>query len=646
MKTHPEHPDIETSSAGYAQRFAGRAGAYLLRIQEKALARTLRGCAPGRALDVGGGHGQLVDPLRSLGWSVTVLGSSEECERNLRTLHGKYGCEFVCSDLLSLPFPDASFELVTSVRLLSHVEEWERFLAELCRVSAKWVVIDYPSTSGLNALTPLLFKVKKGLEGNTRTYRSFSKRELERALSSHGYTKGAVAKQFVLPMALHRICGSAAPLRLAESASRAVGLTALAGSPVILRADRAVLASDKLRILLVAPQPFYQERGTPIAVRMLAETLCDAGHEVDLLTYHEGLDIEFPRLRIVRSPRIAGVSNIPIGISWKKLVCDVALTARLAQLLLRNRYDVVHAVEESVFPAALFNLLAGKLLVYDMDSLLSEQLVTKWRALSPVASLLRAAERLVLRRSDHVFAVCEDLAERARDCLPADRVTLLPDAPVAIHDCNATAENLREYVGDGDLIALYIGNLEKYQGVDLLIDAAALLPREARIVLLVIGGSERHIAERAGHVRLLGIADRVRFLGPRPLTALHHLLAQADILLSPRVFGSNTPLKLYSYMESGKPIVATRVRSHSQVLDDECAVLCKPEAPALARGLKRLIDDCALRERLGLAAARRVRTEYSLRAYQRRLLHAYSQLAKQRPTHAWAQKIPHHEERT
>ncbi|MGH8293926.1 MAG: class I SAM-dependent methyltransferase [Steroidobacteraceae bacterium] len=233
-----KHPDVETSSAGYARRFCGPAGRYLLRIQKEALIRTLRDCPSARALDVGGAHGQLVDPLRSLGWSVTVLGSSEECDHNLRVLHGKRDCDFVCSDILHLPFPDASFELVISVRLLSHMEDWERLLGELCRVSARWVVVDYPSTSGLNALTPILFKVKKKLEGNTRVYRSFSARELNRALFSHGYRKGAVSKQFVLPMALHRVCGAAAPLRLTERACRAVGLTAVAGSPVMLRADR------------------------------------------------------------------------------------------------------------------------------------------------------------------------------------------------------------------------------------------------------------------------------------------------------------------------------------------------------------------------------------------------------------------------
>src|SRR5258705_13158309 len=117
MNASWDAPDVETSSAGYARRFAGRAGTYMLAVQTRALHRALSGCAPGRALDVGGAHGQLVDPLRALGWSITVSGSSAECERNLRELHGERTCEFVRASILELPFSDASFDLLTAVRL-------------------------------------------------------------------------------------------------------------------------------------------------------------------------------------------------------------------------------------------------------------------------------------------------------------------------------------------------------------------------------------------------------------------------------------------------------------------------------------------------------------------------------------------------
>jgi ubiquinone/menaquinone biosynthesis C-methylase UbiE len=233
-----ESADIETSSADYARRFAGKSGRYLLDVQSESLKRALEGLKPGTVLDVGGGHGQLVDGLEQAGWRVTVLGSSAECGRNLRELHGKRNCEFVTGNLLDLPFANGQFDLVVSVRLVSHVEAWQKLLSEMCRVARHSVIIDYPSVSGLNALTPLMFHLKKALEGNTRTYTSFSRSELARVLSGSSFTVTNQVKQFFLPMVVHRASNAAAPFRYAEWLARHTGLTALFGSPVILRADR------------------------------------------------------------------------------------------------------------------------------------------------------------------------------------------------------------------------------------------------------------------------------------------------------------------------------------------------------------------------------------------------------------------------
>jgi ubiquinone/menaquinone biosynthesis C-methylase UbiE len=239
MTSYAETPDIETSSADYARRFSGSAGAYLLDVQTRTVRRALAGLQPGTVLDVGGGHGQLVDPLQALGWKVTVHGSDAACERNLRELHGKRNCEFMLGDVFALPVPDRSFDLVVAVRLISHIDAWPRLVKELCRVARHSVVIDYPSKTGLNALTPMLFNVKKNFEGNTRTYTSFSRKELETAFNRSGFRVHREVKQFLLPMALHRMGKGSFPFRAAEGVMRGLGLTALLGSPVILRADRA-----------------------------------------------------------------------------------------------------------------------------------------------------------------------------------------------------------------------------------------------------------------------------------------------------------------------------------------------------------------------------------------------------------------------
>jgi len=235
-----ETADIETSSADYARRFSGQAGKYLLDVQSQAVRRIVEGLRPGHVLDVGGGHGQLVDDFVAMGWKVTVAGSDAQCEHNLRQLHGKRNCSFVTTNLLHLPFATAQFDLVISVRLLSHANLWQDLMRELCRVARRTVVIDYPSQSGLNALTPLLFGLKKAFEGNTRTYTNFSRREIERALEQTPFRVTREIKQFFLPMVVHRATHAVAPVRWAEGIARGVGLTALFGSPVILRADRAL----------------------------------------------------------------------------------------------------------------------------------------------------------------------------------------------------------------------------------------------------------------------------------------------------------------------------------------------------------------------------------------------------------------------
>jgi glycosyltransferase involved in cell wall biosynthesis len=381
-----------------------------------------------------------------------------------------------------------------------------------------------------------------------------------------------------------------------------------------------------MRILLVAPQPFYQERGTPIAVRMLVEVLCAQGHAVDLLTYHEGADLDIEGLRILRTPALPGLRHVPIGISWKKLVCDLLISVRLLTLALSRRYDVIHAVEEAVFPAILLRSSSRARIVYDMDSMLGESLVSKWRLLRPAARMLRALERAVIRRADAVFAVCNDLARHARLDAPEVPVFLIEDVALPSQPLGGEAEPLRELLGVEGPLALYVGNLQRYQGVEQVVRAVALLPKQVALTLVVIGGAQEDIARVRALVRRLHLEERIYLLGPRPLAQLTGFLTQADILISPRLRGSNTPMKIYSYMNSGTAILATRIASHTQVLDDDCALLVEPSPQALAIGLASLAADRGLRSRLGAAARQRARERYSVEAFRTKVCAAYRKL--------------------
>ncbi|MFB6231274.1 MAG: glycosyltransferase family 4 protein [Salinibacter sp.] len=380
-----------------------------------------------------------------------------------------------------------------------------------------------------------------------------------------------------------------------------------------------------MRILVLAPQPFYQPRGTPIAVRMLVETLAEAGHEVDLLTYHEGESVPLGDAQLHRIPSLPFIQDIDPGFSIEKVVCDVVMAARAAQIARSEDYDVIHAVEEASFIARGLRWLTRTPYVFDMDSSMPEQIVNDYRGAQLLQPFMEAMEAWAIHGSEAVVVVCEALEDRVREVDSNMPVLRLED--VSMLDDTEVEEDLRQDLSVEGKILMYVGNLKRYQGIDLLIDAFHLVSEggeEAHLV--VIGGSDRRIETYRDRAVERGVADRVHFLGPRPLEHLGAYLRQADILVSPRTQGTNTPMKIYSYLDSGRPVVATRKRTHTQVLDDEIAMLAEPTPNAMAEALRRLLRDENLRERLAVNAQERVAEEYSPEAFRRKLTDFYETL--------------------
>ena len=145
---------------------------------------------------------------------------------------------FACGDLLHAPWPDQSFDVVLAFRLLPHLTRVADLVAELCRLARRAVVIDYPTWRSVNSVSGALFRLKKGVEGNTRPFRVFRDAEIASAFATHGFRITGRRPQFFFPMALHRALGLAAVSRGLEAVPSTLGLTRVFGSPVILRLER------------------------------------------------------------------------------------------------------------------------------------------------------------------------------------------------------------------------------------------------------------------------------------------------------------------------------------------------------------------------------------------------------------------------
>lgn len=241
----PETADIETSSDGYAGRFAGPVGEWFLTVQEQIVLGMIGNLPGGQTsnnepsvLDVGGGHGQLAGPLCRAGFRVMVIGSDQSCSRRISHLLSGGKCSFQVGNLVDLPFADQSFDTVLCFRFLPHCTQWPKLIGELCRVARKQVIVDYPSRRSFNAVVPLLFGAKRRVEKNTREWTNFSHSDIRDQFAAHGFTTSRLKGQFFLPMALHRAMKAKGLSAGLEAVCRVIGLTALFGSPVILETRR------------------------------------------------------------------------------------------------------------------------------------------------------------------------------------------------------------------------------------------------------------------------------------------------------------------------------------------------------------------------------------------------------------------------
>ena len=389
------------------------------------------------------------------------------------------------------------------------------------------------------------------------------------------------------------------------------------------------MAGRSLRILFLAPQPFFEVRGTPLAVLHMTRALASLGHSVDLLTFPQGEAIPHEGVRHLRSPRLP-VGRVRAGPSLAKMALDVPFLAEAVWRLRFGGYDVVHAVEEAAHLIAPFASWFGVPLVMDVDSAIPDQLrYSGFARRGPLLRLAEALERYALRHSATAVTVCASLTEGVRSRAPGLPVFQVEDPPLVEPGTTPppeAVEKLRRELTLGPWpVVLYSGNFEPYQGVELLLEALAHVPQ---VQLVLMGGRPDDVARMKAEARARGIGERTVFSGLRPPSELPLFLAVADVLVSPRARGENTPFKIFTYIASGKPLVATRIPTHTQLLDDTTAFLVEPTPRALAAGLQSALDrpeDAAARARAALDLVRR---EYSVERYREKIARAYAEVER------------------
>jgi glycosyltransferase involved in cell wall biosynthesis len=391
-----------------------------------------------------------------------------------------------------------------------------------------------------------------------------------------------------------------------------------------------------MKVLMIAPQPFFQPRGTPISVLHRINTLSKLGHEIDLVTYHLGQTMTFENVTYHRIPNIPFIKKIKVGPSKTKIIVDLFVIFKVLKLVMKNKYDVIHSHEEAGFFGSWFASLFGIMHLYDMHSSLPQQLTNfKFTKLKIMINIFEALEKRTIENSDALITICPELYNYVNQLYPDKKQVLIEnvaDNNSVFGESQSEDIDFREkYHFNSKTVILYAGTFEPYQGLDLLIESSKeVIAKNNHITFTLVGGNPGQIEHYQQIVKKNNLSNFFLFTGQVKPNMVSKFLDIADILVTPRIEGNNTPLKIYSYLRSGKPIVATNHITHTQVLNDQVAILTDCDAASLADGLLKVLEDEKLRQKISTNAKALADEKYSYEVYLQKTRSIYNYLEQKK----------------
>lgn len=352
--------------------------------------------------------------------------------------------------------------------------------------------------------------------------------------------------------------------------------------------------NKNLRILMVAPQPFFSARGTPFSVLHRIRALLEHGHTVDLVTYGYGEDIPLEGLTTHRCAKLPFINKVKIGPSIPKIFLDVFLYFKTRQLLKKNSYDVFHSHEEAAFFALSFGKKLNMPHLYDMHSSLPQQLSNfKAYNIGFIRKIFESLEHKVLSSCDAVITICDDLGKIVDSGYPEKPHRMIENIGEDRKVFQANEVDWKAKLGiQGQSVLLYTGTFEAYQGIDLFLKAMpAVLAKHPQTIALLVGGRDQQVEEYRSMCEQLGILDSVIFTGTVHPENIPNLIDLSSIIVSPRSRGTNTPLKIYNYLRTSKPLLATDRLTHTQILNKDIAHLVPADKTSFTNGIFKLLED-------------------------------------------------------
>ena len=359
---------------------------------------------------------------------------------------------------------------------------------------------------------------------------------------------------------------------------------------------------------MVAPTPYFSDRGCHVRIFEEARALIDQGHHVSICTYHLGRDLDgIPTYRIMNIP---WYSKQTAGPSWHKPYLDILLFFKTWKVARKLRPDILHAhLHEGAFISFFLKILLKVPMIFDCQGSLVGELVDHGfiRKKSLLYRAFYSLEKQIYRWSDLIYTSSTPLTDLLRNQFklePEKVLSFCDGVDVARFRPGLAGKKLRREWGlpSDQLIAVYLGAMTEYQGLDILLEAILSMKGSIAMHFLVMGYPEDQYIAKAAQ---LGIAHRVTFTGRIDYFRAPEYLGLGDIAVSPKLSQTEANGKLLNYLACGLPTVVFDTPVNREILGDAGVYAERDSAADFAKKIMLVAEDPVTRKKLSRAARKR-----------------------------------------
>ena len=376
---------------------------------------------------------------------------------------------------------------------------------------------------------------------------------------------------------------------------------------------------------------FGGTKGAAIHIREFVETLSAAGHDVIVAVSKKEDELAFETaypVHVLPDASFYAYANNPdMGVDEKQSLKEAGDYFRnkqvhdfIAELYQKTKFDLIYE-RYSLFGVAgrIISKTLGIPLVLEVNAPLVYE-AAQYRKLHHVA-LAKSIESFLFSSSDHIVSVSSGLQEYILKIAEQAKVSVIPNG-VSLENfdaANSSVDWRRKLTRhpETDFVIGFVGSIKPWHGVDLLIDAfAKLYAHDEEFSLCIVGnGDKNYQSQLEEQCREKGLKKRVMFFGAVPYDSIPAVMKSMDVLVAPYPEMENfyfSPLKIFEYMASGRPIVSSSIGQIKDVLTHEKNALLVPagNTGALQDALIRIKRDSQLRKRLAQASYAEVRSNH------------------------------------